>query len=189
MLTNQRSPVSRVSSETSFRSKLFWTMGREYAWILGEGTPFGGRGPRAPQRGMISISWVWTGEERRRSKMTKDKEDSSITASRSDYAQSKCHCASGSNSVRYPLWELWLLYYCFKKINHLVPVTICIHPMMYVKPCREQKQPKLEPKLVSALSETRTFVRLFHFNIETGSFGVSKQPEQTKDQPKQQQIC
>jgi hypothetical protein len=41
------------------------------------------------------------------------------------------------------------------------------------------KQPKLEPKLVSALSETR---RLFRFNIKTGSFGVSKQPKQTKDQ-------
>jgi hypothetical protein len=48
------------------------------------------------------------------------------------------------------------------------------------------KQLKLEPKLVSALSETR---RLFRFNIETGSFGVSKQPKQRKDQPKQQEIC
>jgi hypothetical protein len=35
------------------------------------------------------------------------------------------------------------------------------------------KQPKLEPKLVSALSETRCLFRLFRFNIETGSFGVS----------------
>jgi hypothetical protein len=30
---------------------------------------------------------------------------------------------------------------------------------------------------------------LFRFNIETGSFGVSKQPKQTKDKPKQQQTC
>ncbi len=51
------------------------------------------------------------------------------------------------------------------------------------------KQPKLEPKLVSALSETRRLFRLFRFNIETGSFGVSKQPKQTKDKPKQQQTC
>jgi hypothetical protein len=51
------------------------------------------------------------------------------------------------------------------------------------------KQLKLEPKLVSALSETRRLFQLFRFNIETGSFGVSKQPKQTKDQPKQQQIC
>ncbi len=51
------------------------------------------------------------------------------------------------------------------------------------------KQLKLEPKLVSALSETRRLFRLFRFNIETGSFGISKQPKQPKDQPKQQQIC
>ncbi len=38
------------------------------------------------------------------------------------------------------------------------------------------KQPKLEPKLFSALSETRRLFRLFRLNIETGSFGVSKQP-------------
>ncbi len=43
------------------------------------------------------------------------------------------------------------------------------------------KQLKLEPKLVLALSETRRLFRLFRFNIETGSFGVSKQPKQTKD--------
>jgi hypothetical protein len=51
------------------------------------------------------------------------------------------------------------------------------------------KQPKLEPKLVSALSEKRRLFRLFCFNIKTGSFGVSKQLKQTKDQPKQQEIC
>ncbi len=51
------------------------------------------------------------------------------------------------------------------------------------------KQPKLEPKLVSALSETRGLFWLFRFNIETGGFGVSKQPKQTEDQLKQQQIC
>ncbi len=45
------------------------------------------------------------------------------------------------------------------------------------------KQPKLEPKPVSALSEKRCF------NIKTRSFGVLKQPKQTKDKPKQQQIC
>jgi hypothetical protein len=50
------------------------------------------------------------------------------------------------------------------------------------------KQPNLEPKLVSALSETRHLFQLFRFNIKTGGFGVSKQPKQTKDQSKQQQI-
>jgi hypothetical protein len=49
----------------------------------------------------------------------------------------------------------------------------------------DSKQPKLEPKLVSALSETKCLFRLFHFYTETESFDVSIEPKQTKDQPKQ----
>ncbi len=37
----------------------------------------------------------------------------------------------------------------------------------------DSKQPKLESKLVSALSETKRLFRLFRFYIETASFGVS----------------
>jgi hypothetical protein len=47
------------------------------------------------------------------------------------------------------------------------------------------KQPKLEPKLVSALSETKRLFRLFRFYTETESFDVSIEPKQTEDQPKQ----
>jgi hypothetical protein len=46
------------------------------------------------------------------------------------------------------------------------------------------KQPKLEPKPVSALSEIKRFFRLFPFYTETGSFDVSIEPKQTGDQPK-----
>jgi hypothetical protein len=42
----------------------------------------------------------------------------------------------------------------------------------------DSKQPKLEPKLVSILSETRRLFRLFWFNIETACFGVSVEPKQ-----------
>jgi hypothetical protein len=49
----------------------------------------------------------------------------------------------------------------------------------------DSKQPKLEPKLVSALSETKRLFRLFRFYIETESFDVSIEPKQTGDQPKQ----
>jgi hypothetical protein len=49
----------------------------------------------------------------------------------------------------------------------------------------DSKQPKLEPKLVSALSETKRFFRLFRFYTETASFGVSIEPKQTEDKPKQ----
>jgi hypothetical protein len=48
----------------------------------------------------------------------------------------------------------------------------------------DSKQPKLEPKLVSALSETKRLFRLFHFYTETESFYVSIEPKQTEDQPK-----
>jgi hypothetical protein len=49
----------------------------------------------------------------------------------------------------------------------------------------DSKQPKLEPKLVSALSETKRLFRLFCFYTETAIFGVSIEPKQTEDQPKQ----
>jgi hypothetical protein len=49
----------------------------------------------------------------------------------------------------------------------------------------DSKQPKLEPKLVLALSETKRLFRLFCFYTETESFDVSIEPKQTGDQPKQ----
>ncbi len=47
------------------------------------------------------------------------------------------------------------------------------------------KQPKLEPKLVLALSKTKHLFWLFRFYTKTESFDVSIEPKQTKDQPKQ----
>ena len=49
----------------------------------------------------------------------------------------------------------------------------------------DSKQPKLEPKLVSALSETKRLFRLFRFCTETDGFDVSIEPKQTENQPKQ----
>jgi hypothetical protein len=42
------------------------------------------------------------------------------------------------------------------------------------------KQPKLEPKIVSALSETKQFYWLFCFYTETESFDVSNEPNNRK---------
>ncbi len=56
---------------------------------------------------------------------------------------------------------------------------------MSFEPSFDSKQPKLEPKLVSALSETKHLFRLFRFYTETESLDVSIEPKQTKDQPKQ----
>jgi hypothetical protein len=49
----------------------------------------------------------------------------------------------------------------------------------------DSKQPKLELKLVLALSETKSLFRLFRFYTETESFDLSIEPKQTKDQPNQ----
>jgi hypothetical protein len=49
----------------------------------------------------------------------------------------------------------------------------------------DSKQPKLEPKLVSALSETKRLFRLFRFYTETEIFDVSIEPKQAEDKPKQ----
>jgi hypothetical protein len=51
----------------------------------------------------------------------------------------------------------------------------------------DSKQPKLEPKLVSTLSETRRLFRLFRLNIETGSFGVSIEPKQKENNRNKQE--
>ncbi len=49
----------------------------------------------------------------------------------------------------------------------------------------DSKQPKLESKLVSALSETKRLFRLFRFYTKTESLDVSIEPKQTEDPPKQ----
>jgi hypothetical protein len=45
----------------------------------------------------------------------------------------------------------------------------------------DSKQPKLELKLVSILSEITCLFWLFSFHIETASFGVSIELKQTKN--------
>jgi hypothetical protein len=45
----------------------------------------------------------------------------------------------------------------------------------------DSKQPKLDPKLVSTLSETRCLFRLFRFYIKTAIFGVSIEPKQNRN--------
>jgi hypothetical protein len=60
-----------------------------------------------------------------------------------------------------------------------------VHHRVSFETSFDSKQPKLEPKLVSALSETKRLFRLFRFCTETESFDVSIEPKQTGDQPKQ----
>ncbi len=82
--------------------------------------------------------------------------------------------------------SVWLFYWS----NHLcytAPAAADESPVTRVsfETSFDSKQPKLEPKLVSALSETKRLFRLFRFYTETASFGVSIEPKQPEDQPKQ----
>jgi hypothetical protein len=71
-------------------------------------------------------------------------------------------------------------------INLYIPTFgLSVLPRVSFETSFDLKQPKLEPKLVSALSETWCLFRLFRFYIETESFDVSIEPKQTEDQPKQ----
>ncbi len=62
---------------------------------------------------------------------------------------------------------------------------LCVGARVSFETSFNSKQPKLEPKLVSALSETKRLFRLFGIYTETESFDVSIEPKQAGDQPKQ----
>jgi hypothetical protein len=77
----------------------------------------------------------------------------------------------------YSILLVILVFFCCSYCKHVSRVSF--------ETSFDSKQPKLEPKLVSALSETKRLFRLFRFYTETESFDVSIEPKQTKDQPKQ----
>jgi hypothetical protein len=74
---------------------------------------------------------------RRRDEMTGSKEDNPITASRNDHAQSKCQRAWPAKSVN-THHSIVFIVLLFQENKSFRDSTICIHPLMYVKPCREQ---------------------------------------------------
>jgi hypothetical protein len=69
--------------------------------------------------------------------MAGSKEGDPTTASRDDYAQSEC-IVQYSNSVAYSLQEPFLIVLLFQENKSFGASTICIHPLMYGKLCREQ---------------------------------------------------
>jgi hypothetical protein len=81
--------------------------------------------------------------------------------------------------LTFPLDELDFYLKIFSRVHIMRPATRVSFETSY-----DSKQPKLEPKLVLALSETKRLFRLFHYYIETASFGVSIEPKQIEDQPK-----
>jgi hypothetical protein len=70
--------------------------------------------------------------------MAKGVGDGLATSSRDVDAQSEC-CVHYVAVIQYDHNKNRIsLYYCFRKINHLIPIAICIHPLMYGKLCRAQ---------------------------------------------------
>jgi hypothetical protein len=68
--------------------------------------------------------------------MVRSKEDDPITASRNDHAQSKCQRAwpATSENTHYSIVFTVLL---FQESKSFGDSTICVHPLMYVKPCEQ----------------------------------------------------
>jgi hypothetical protein len=68
------------------------------------------------------------------------KEDDPFMASERELAQSKFMCTTQEESVKCVnmLVTLYLLYLLFQENKSFGAITICIHPLMYKKPCQEE---------------------------------------------------
>jgi hypothetical protein len=78
--------------------------------------------------------------------------------------------------------QTWQIFQCICPRFH---ITVNISTRVSLETSFDSKQPKLEPKLVSALSETKCLFRLFRFYTKTESFDVWIEPKHTEDQPGQ----
>jgi hypothetical protein len=77
---------------------------------------------------------------RRRDKMRRRKEDDPFMASECKHAQSKLMCiANKKKACKYP-GNIVLIALLFQENKSFGASTICIHPLMYIKPCREHVQ-------------------------------------------------
>jgi hypothetical protein len=75
---------------------------------------------------------------RRRDKMRRRKEDNPFMASEHEHAQCELACiAKKKKCVNIPS-NIVLIVLLFQENKSFGAITICIHPLMYKKPCREQ---------------------------------------------------
>ncbi len=102
-------------------------VGRDATWGVGGPGPSVGAGER-------QLSLDRGGEK------SGSKEDDPITASRNDHAQSKCQRAWPTIDVNTHVSNVFIVL-LFQENKSFGASTICIHPLMYVKPCREQVLP------------------------------------------------
>ncbi len=110
-------------------------------WILGKRELSWKPGDPACQEGEKAGSWLQTAEEKGHSDMAIDAGDGLATPSRDVYARSECYCAFVQQLYSITITgTVSHCIICFRKINHLVPITICIHPLMFGRLCRAQAQ-------------------------------------------------
>ncbi len=131
------------NSTHGVRIEMFRIPVREYARTLWMGSPFWGRGVRNPKAGTRSVSWAQIREERRRDRIGRRQEvqeDDPFMASRCQHAQSKCVHSLGRNKwmCRWHCICCTYCIYCFRKINHLVPVPF-VFILWCQKPCQERR--------------------------------------------------
>ncbi len=74
-----------------------------------------------------------------------------------------------------PAFGIWVM-------KHGLLVIMLMQTRMSFETCFDSKLPKLETKLVSALSETKCLFRLFCINTKTESLGVLIEPKQREEQ-------
>jgi hypothetical protein len=73
---------------------------------------------------------------------------------------------------------------CLSKHNNKLDNNLLtVEPRVSFETSFDSQQPKMEPKLVSALSETKRLFRMFRFFIKTSSFSVSIKPKLTETSP------
>ena len=82
------------------------------------------------------------------------------------------YCAARYSNITHHVSLLCCLVWSFN--------SLCIPTRVSSETSFASKQPKMEPKLVSALSKTKGLFWLFWFFTETASFGVSIEPKQKK---------
>jgi hypothetical protein len=115
------------------------------------------------------------------------------------YCLSMSVCSVAAFAVLGLVWSIAAcaaLGRAFSTAVYAVPEHICVSLLQYssltclrsrvsIETSFDSKQTELEPKLVSALCETKRLFRLFCFYSEKESFGASIEPKQTEEQPKQ----
>jgi hypothetical protein len=109
-------------------------------WI---GAPFWRERDRVPQAGTKSVSWAHKGKRKDVIRWGDDRKSRSqgrlpLHGFKTRACTEWVHMHSPRRKCVNILVTLYLLYLLFQENKSFGAITICIHPLMYKKPCREQ---------------------------------------------------